>query len=69
MDKYEVVIWWSNEDQLYLAKAPELPGCMVHGTSPEEALAEIKSLIPIWLDLLREKGQPVPEPKGELVPV
>ncbi len=66
--KYEVVIWWSEEDQLFLAKAPEL-GCTVHGETREAALAEINVLIPFWIETLQETGRPVPQPKGELVPV
>ncbi len=67
MHKYEIVIWWSEEDQLYLAKAPELPGCVVHGQTPEEALKEINFLIPHWLEMLEETGRPVPQPRGEPV--
>ncbi len=70
MHKYEIVIWWSEEDQLFLSHAPELgAGCTAHGASPEEALREMNALIPFWLDVLREEGRPIPEPKGELVPV
>jgi predicted RNase H-like HicB family nuclease len=67
--KYEVVIWWSEDDQLFLAKAPELPGCMAHGETREQAWQEINFLIPHWLEVLQETGRPIPQPKGELVPV
>ena len=70
MHKYEIVIWWSDEDQLFLAKAPELgSGCMAHGHTTEEALHAMNTLIPHWLETLRETGRPVPEPRGEFVPV
>ena len=68
-DKYEIVIWWSEEDALYLAKAPELPGCMAHGETREDAWREINFLIPHWIEMLQETGREVPQPKGELVPV
>ncbi|MFN0006674.1 MAG: type II toxin-antitoxin system HicB family antitoxin [Planctomycetota bacterium] len=61
--KYEIDVFWSDEDQAFLAEVPDLPGCMAHGDTHEEALAEIQVAIGHWLDLLREDGQPVPEPR------
>ena len=64
MHKYEFIIYWSDEDQVFIAEVPELPGCMAHGSSQEEALASANQAIQLWIDTAREFGRPVPEPKG-----
>ncbi len=64
MHRYEVIIYWSTEDQIFVAEVPELPGCAAHGSSPELALAEAQAAISLWLDTAREFGDPIPEPKG-----
>lgn len=64
MYKYETIIYWSEEDQAYLAEVPELPGCMAHGASPEQALESAQAAIQLWLDTAREFGDPIPEAKG-----
>ncbi len=64
MNHYEIVIYWSNEDQAFLAEAPELPGCMAHGNSYEEALRNVRDAMAFWLDVAREQGEPIPAPKG-----
>jgi len=64
MDKYEIIIYWSNEDQAFIAEVPELPGCMAHGGSRESALASVNGAIQLWIKTAREFGDPVPEPKG-----
>ena len=64
MDKYEVIIFWSAEDGAFVAEVPELPGCMAHGATQEEALANAKQAETLWLDTAREFGDPIPEPKG-----
>lgn len=64
MHKYEIIIYWSNEDQVFVAEVPELPGCMAHGETEELALTNIKDAIQLWIDTARESGDPVPEPKG-----
>jgi predicted RNase H-like HicB family nuclease len=64
MHRYEVIIYWSEEDQVFVAEVPELPGCAAHGDSSESALAEAQEAISLWLDTAREFGDPVPEPKG-----
>ncbi|MGC1951341.1 MAG: type II toxin-antitoxin system HicB family antitoxin [Gammaproteobacteria bacterium] len=64
MFKYETIIYWSEEDEAYLAEVPELPGCMAHGDTYESALANAKEAIQLWIDTAREFGDPVPEPKG-----
>ncbi|MDS4042619.1 MAG: type II toxin-antitoxin system HicB family antitoxin [Candidatus Competibacter sp.] len=64
MFKYETIIFWSDEDQAYLADVPELPGCMAHGATYESALANAKKAIQLWLDTAEEFGDLIPEPKG-----
>jgi len=64
MDRYEVIIYWSNDDAAYIAEVPELPGCIAHGTNRQEALANIDDAIGLWPDTAREFGRPIPEPKG-----
>ncbi len=64
MEKYEIIICWSNDDQAFVAEAPELPGCIAHGDTEELALKNIKEAIQLWIDTAREFGDPVPEPRG-----
>ncbi|MDE0269061.1 MAG: type II toxin-antitoxin system HicB family antitoxin [Acidimicrobiaceae bacterium] len=65
MHKYEIILYWSNEDQVFVVKAPELPGCMAHGDDQETALYNVKEAILLWIERSQELGRPVPEPKGE----
>jgi predicted RNase H-like HicB family nuclease len=62
--KYEVIIYWSEEDDAFVAEAPELPGCAAHGATQEAALANALDAIRLWIDTAREFGDPIPEPKG-----
>jgi len=64
MDKYEIIIFWSLEDEAFVAEIPELPGCMAHGATQEEALSNAKTAERLWLDTAREFGDSVPAPKG-----
>ena len=64
MNHYEIIIYWSDEDQAFLAEAPELPGCMAHGDSYEEALRNVRDAMAFWLDVAREQGESIPIPKG-----
>lgn len=64
MSHYEIIIYWSDEDQAFLAEAPELPGCMAHGNSYEEALRNVRDAMAFWLDVAREQGESIPVPKG-----
>ena len=65
MHKYEIIIYWSNEDSAFVAEAPELRGCAAHGDTQEAALEHIGQAIDLWLETAREFGDPIPEPKGE----
>ncbi len=62
--KYEIILYWSAEDSVFVAEVPELPGCMAHGDSQEAALANVQDAIQLWIDTALEFGDPVPEPKG-----
>ncbi|MBI1368879.1 MAG: type II toxin-antitoxin system HicB family antitoxin [Planctomycetes bacterium] len=64
MDKYEVIIYWSAEDQVFVAEIPELPGCVAHGDSQEQALANAKDAAQLWIDTAKQHGDPIPTPKG-----
>ncbi len=65
--KYQLVIYWSNEDKVFIVEVPELPGCIAHGKTQEAALANIKEAIQLWIDTAKEFGDPIPEPKGKLL--
>ena len=62
MLKYEVVIFWSDEDDVFVTFVPELIGCMAHGDTREAALQNIQEAMALWVDVARETGKPVPEP-------
>ncbi|OGW33439.1 MAG: hypothetical protein A2X58_13455 [Nitrospirae bacterium GWC2_56_14] len=67
MNKYEVIIYWSKEDDAFIADAPELPGCAADGATYQEALANLEVVIQEWIETAKELGRPIPEPKGRLV--
>lgn len=64
MRKYEIILYWSNEDKVFVAEVPELPGCMAHGDTQDLALKNAHDAIELWLDTAREFGDPIPAPKG-----
>lgn len=66
MIKYEVIIYWSGEDQAFIAEVPELPGCAADGATYQEALANVELVIQEWIDTAKELGRPIPESKGRL---
>ncbi len=67
MTKYEIIIYWSKEDDAFIAEVPELPGCMADGSSYQEALANAEIIIAEWIETAQEIGRNIPEPKGRLV--
>ena len=67
MSKYEVIIYWSDEDDAFVAEVPELAGCMADGATYQEALANAEVIIQEWLETARQLGRPIPEPKGRLI--
>jgi predicted RNase H-like HicB family nuclease len=67
MSKYDVIIYWSEEDQAFIAEVPELLGCAADGATYQEALANVEVVIQHWLETARELGRPIPQPKGRLM--
>lgn len=64
MHKYEIIIYWSDEDKVFVAEVPELPGCMAHGAAQQSALENANEAVQLWIDTAEEFGGAVPEPKG-----
>ena len=64
MNKYEIIIYWNDEDHSYIADVPELPGCMAHGDTYESALTNIKGAMDLWIETAMEFNDPIPAPKG-----
>jgi predicted RNase H-like HicB family nuclease len=64
--KYEVIIYWSEEDKSFIAEVPELTGCMSDGPTPHDALENVQEIISQWIDTAVSLGRPIPEPKGRL---
>ena len=67
MTKYEIIIYWSEEDKSFIAEVPELPGCMADGKNYQEALSNAGVVIAEWIDTAKELGRPIPKPKGRLM--
>ena len=67
MTRYEIILYWSNEDDAFIAEVPELAGCVSDGTTRQEALANVETVIAEWLETARELGRSIPEPKGRLL--
>ena len=66
MSKYEVIIYWSEEDQAFIAEVPELAGCMADGATYHEALANVEIVIQEWIETAHELSRPIPQPIGRL---
>ena len=67
MTKYEIILYWSSEDDAFIAEVPELPGCAADGATRQEALAAVETVISEWLETAQELGRPIPQPKGRLL--
>ena len=65
--KYEMIIYWSQEDKAFIVEVPELSGCMADGATYQEAVANAEVVIQEWIETARELGRPIPQPKGRLV--
>lgn len=66
MFKYEIIIYWSEEDLAYIAEVPELTGCLADGKSYNEVLANVEVVIKEWIETAKVLGRPIPQPKGRL---
>ena len=67
MSKYEIIIYWSQDDNLFIAELPELPGCAADGATYEEALKNVEVIIKEWIETAQELKRPIPESKGRLL--
>jgi predicted RNase H-like HicB family nuclease len=67
MSKYELIIYWSKEDDAFIVEVPELPGCMADGATYEEAVANAQTAIREWIETAKAIGRAIPQPKGRLM--
>lgn len=67
MSKYEIIIYWSEPDSVFIAEVPELPGCMADGATHAEALTNVEQVIAEWLETAQTLGRAIPTPKGRLL--
>ncbi len=67
MTKYEIILYWSNEDEAFIAEVPELPGCAADGATRQEAIAQAEIVIAEWIETARALGREIPAPKGRLL--
>jgi len=65
--KYEVIIYWSEEDRAFIAEVPELPGCAADGETYQEALQNLEIIMQEWIETANALGRPIPQPKGRLI--
>ena len=65
--KYDIILYWSKEDEAFIAEVPELAGCMADGKTYIEALENVQSIIKEWIETATSLGRPIPEPKGKLM--
>jgi len=65
--KYEIILYWSREDQAFLAEVPELPGCAADGATYQEALTNVEVVIQQWIETAQALGRPIPPPRGRLM--
>jgi predicted RNase H-like HicB family nuclease len=65
--RYEIIIYWSDEDGAFIAEVPELPGCAADGVTHEAAVNNVKTVIAEWIEIAQKMGRPVPEPRGRLM--
>ena len=65
--KYELIIYWSEQDSSFIVEVPELPGCMADGQTYQEAVKNVEVVIQEWIETATELGRPIPKPKGRLI--
>jgi len=64
--RYELIIYWSKDDNTFVVEVPELPGCMADGQTYAEAVKNAEEIIDEWIETARKLGRPIPEPSGKL---
>jgi len=67
MSKYEIIVYWSEEDKVFIVEVPELPGCMADGETYQKAISNAEVIIQEWIETANELGRAVPQPKGRLM--
>jgi predicted RNase H-like HicB family nuclease len=67
MLRYNIILFWSEEDQEFIAEVPELPGCAADGETYQEAVQNVEVIMQEWIETAKELGRPIPEPKGRLM--
>lgn len=67
MYNYEIILYWSKDDEAFIAEVPELPGCMADGKTRKEAIENAELIIDEWIAIAREDGEVIPAPKGKLM--
>jgi len=67
VNKYEIIIYWSEEDEAFIAEVPELSGCIADGRTYQEALSNAEVIIQEWIETAKELNRPIPQPKGRLI--
>jgi predicted RNase H-like HicB family nuclease len=65
--RYEMIIYWSDEDKAFIVEVPELPGCMADGATYQEAIVNAEGVVQEWIEVAEQLGRPIPKPKGRLV--
>ena len=65
--KYEVILYWDKDDEIFVAEVPELPGCMAHGSTKSDAIQAAEDAISLWIKTANEDGITIPEPRGKLM--
>jgi predicted RNase H-like HicB family nuclease len=67
MYRYEIIVYWSEQDKAFIAEVPELPGCMADGSTYEEVMKNVQVIIREWIETAMQLGREIPEPKGKLM--
>ena len=67
MYRYEIIVYWSEQDKAFIAEVPELPGCMADGSTYEEVMKNVQVIIQEWIETAMQLGREIPEPKGKLM--
>jgi len=67
MNKYEIIIYWSEEDDAFIAEVPELPGCMADGKTYQEAVLNVEIIMKEWIETTKELGRSIPQSRGRLM--
>jgi predicted RNase H-like HicB family nuclease len=65
--RYEIIIYWSKDDNAFIAEVPELSGCMADGATHRDALDSVELVISEWIETAKSLNRPIPEPKGKLM--